>query len=1590
MSFSDSKNSVALLSRPDWDHWYKQIRLLARNRNVWEYLDPMNDIPRTAPPRPNYPREDDFPDNRAAFNQAVSNYYDGNRDYNDYRKGVTAVETKIHDSIGRYAQVLIEEKTTAREMLLALKEYYQPTSKEKERDVQERFKKLIQPNKSMNIDKWVEEWMIAYHDAKNTDFNELKKDDNACLNFLRAIERTFPKFATSRISYFYDNENHDMKKLNEAFARWRIDHGKSESGSTFSVYKGEKDDGTTKQLTKKDCLCGEKHSFAECPYVSENRRPAGWQPDPAKQRKFENIRSSKLYQAVRRAREQGAITHPAPSTGSGTKIAMMATGVNSGYELANSFIFDSGSDTHVCNDHSRFSDYHQAPFGDEVRIGDTFAEIKGYGTVTVKPKGYGGEPCTFTLMEVAHIPGFHTNILSAERAEIAGIWWNPRLRRLENIDGKPLCEVQKMFGQNVIEYRPISKEERASFAVQKKTPRTKSDKPPKSVASLQTWHERLGHMSYEAIRRLPETTEGIRISVIDDTPEVCEACALSKITRQPSRASIRHAIAPFQTLHMDVVIMTEAYNSSTYYTHLHDEYSRWSFGEDHADKTQIRDIVFRTIDWIKGTYRMPVMKIHTDGETTLSDEFKADLRRRNIALDQTQANSPEMNPISERLGRLISERSRSELIASRMPRSLWPEVHRITLRKMNLIPFKQPDGSWKSPFEILASFLGRSNPKPWLANERIIGSRTYIRMLPSKKTDKMAPRALIGYMIGAISWNVYRVWMPQRQRVITVRDVIVDESQRYDPKNPFLLESIGIEEDLPRPKLQQMIGVEIQVHEIAEDEDSDEEEFRPPPIHHGRDMAPERPPTPQKEKALPVADDGGALFLTPDATPEPNWRGEVAESHDIDTTPHMPNESTVTECPIPHHRTTSSEPQGSGGRDSENNDNRSSSSLDPVAQQLLNEFVANSGYDERPVVNNQRLRNDYRSTIEQSTANDEGSVLPGSFINEDLDDIPQENAEGTGTEPQPHPSQEVRLNIDQGNIIPGKRQRKANNERRAIYLAQLEKHPDRMTTLRTAFQIGLMDRTKNQLHRSTLPNPPQNYREMLRHSYQKEWEKAMDVEMNGLRSKETFQEIPRQQDTKTLPLRWVYDYKFNEDGYLMKFKARICVRGDLQEMSFDDTRAATLAAKSFRTMMSITAQFDLETHQLDAVNAFLNSELDEIVYVELPDGYKQPGVVLRLNRALYGLRRSPRLWQKEFTKTMKDLGLQPVPEDPCLFTDDNLVAMVFVDDILFVYDKKRQHRFNQIATELKKQYEFRDEGEAEWYLGIRIIRDRSARKLWLCQDSYIEKIANRFDLTDRTARNTPISVESLTPNPDKASPNEIHAYQRRVGSIIYAAVITRPDVAFASSKLSEYLINPAIKHRDAADRVIIYLYSTRHYALEFGSSPDDEEIFLMASDAAFGDNIDRKSTAGYLCKLFGAAVDWKSGKQMTVTTSSTEAELLALADAGKHLFWWIRLFDTIHFEPECPIVIHCDNRQTIGLLTKEDAQMTTKLRHVDINRHWLREKVQDGIVKLEWTPTAQMPADGLTKVLPAQPHASFTRMIGLVQLPERILAGGVC
>lgn len=179
-----------------------------------------------------------------------------------------------------------------------------------------------------------------------------------------------------------------------------------------------------------------------------------------------------------------------------------------------------------------------------------------------------------------------------------------------------------------------------------------------------------------------------------------------------------------------------------------------------------------------------------------------------------------------------------------------------------------------------------------------------------------------------------------------------------------------------------------------------------------------------------------------------------------------------------------------------------------------------------------------------------------------------------------------------------------------------------------AFATGLNAEQEHHQHRDDLPPLPQNWKDMLRHPHCEAFLAAAARETNSLRAKGTFQEVkePNDRSVQVLPLKWVFDYKFDQDGNLRKFKARLCVRGDLEKVTPDEKRAATLAARTARIIFGLVAAFNWDVRQLDAVNAFLNSTLPKPVCTKLPDGSTSPpGLCWKLEKALYGLRISPKL-----------------------------------------------------------------------------------------------------------------------------------------------------------------------------------------------------------------------------------------------------------------------------------------------------------------------------------------------------------------------------
>ena len=528
--------------------------------------------------------------------------------------------------------------------------------------------------------------------------------------------------------------------------------------------------------------------------------------------------------------------------------------------------------------------------------------------------------------------------------------------------------------------------------------------------------------------------------------------------------------------------------------------------------------------------------------------------------------------------------------------------------------------------------------------------------------------------------------------------------------------------------------------------------------------------------------------------------------------------------------------------------------------------------------------------------------------------------------------------------------------------------------------LGLKNNSQSNLliHRDQLPPPPASWSDLMKHDFKEKFLAATQLEFNHLKN-ETF-EIVHDYCGHTVPLKWVWTYKFDSNGFLIKFKARMCVRGDLQLPTLQETYAATLAIKTFRAMMAIMCAFGLESRQYDLVNAFCNAKLNPSIYCKLPPGFEHLGGVLKVRRALYGLRESPLLWLRTLKDALYQFGFEDIPGVDCLMTGRNVIILFYVDDILLLYWPQDIYIAQEFDCFLSSRFKTTCSGEAKWFLGINIIRDKINKRLWLSQQSYCEKIGIKFNIEGRTnypKLPLPPSI-NVSKNQKQATKSQIQGYQQKIGSIGYAAVSTRPDVARSHAVLAQFLQNPSEECLGLADHLISYLYGSKDLCLCFDGNGVAWEIFC---DASYADNDDRKSSQGLLFKMFGGAVEWKATKQKTITTSTTEAELLALSSIASSSYWWQRLFAALNFDTGLKPTIRCDNQQTVKIANSDIDCIHTKLRHVDIHQLWIRQETSKGKMNVEWIPTTKQEADGFTKLLSRQNFEVFINHIGLRHLP---------
>lgn len=480
------------------------------------------------------------------------------------------------------------------------------------------------------------------------------------------------------------------------------------------------------------------------------------------------------------------------------------------------------------------------------------------------------------------------------------------------------------------------------------------------------------------------------------------------------------------------------------------------------------------------------------------------------------------------------------------------------------------------------------------------------------------------------------------------------------------------------------------------------------------------------------------------------------------------------------------------------------------------------------------------------------------------------------------------------------------------------------------------------------------------------WKKAMDDEMTSLRKNKTWELEPLQKDRPVVSCRWIFKSKLRPDGTIERYKARLVARGFSQTQGIDyfETFAPVVRYESVRAVLAIAAKHDMELIQFDVKTAFLNSYLDEEIYMQQPQGYDDgSGYVCRLKKCLYGLKQASRNWNDKFKEFVISHGLLQSESDPCVFvkeanTQDCIILCLYVDDGLIAC--KRKEILNSFVSSLVLEFEITCH-EPSCYVGLEITRDRKRRMLSINQQGYISRILHRFGMEESKPVISPMdpSIKLTDVLQEEKTTNKRFPYREAVGCLNYVAIISRPDISFAVNTLARYSNNPQELHWKAVKRVMKYLKGTIDLSLCFGESSDNL-IGYCDSDYA-GEVEERRSTSGYIFMLHGGPVAWSSSLQRVTALSSSEAEYMSISEALKELLWLRPLMESLGSKQNRATELKVDNQAAIAMSKNPEFHRRTK--HIGVRFHRIRQEQEAGNVNVTYVPTEKQIADLLTKPL---------------------------
>uniref|UniRef100_A0A0A9X817 Retrovirus-related Pol polyprotein from transposon TNT 1-94 n=1 Tax=Lygus hesperus TaxID=30085 RepID=A0A0A9X817_LYGHE len=497
-----------------------------------------------------------------------------------------------------------------------------------------------------------------------------------------------------------------------------------------------------------------------------------------------------------------------------------------------------------------------------------------------------------------------------------------------------------------------------------------------------------------------------------------------------------------------------------------------------------------------------------------------------------------------------------------------------------------------------------------------------------------------------------------------------------------------------------------------------------------------------------------------------------------------------------------------------------------------------------------------------------------------------------------------------------------------------------------------------------------SYHEAVNSEDKAKWIEAINEEKEALASNNTWKLVNREEakNKKILTSRWVF--KVKDDG---RYRARLVVRGCQQRVGidFDEVFSPVVGGDALRVMLAHSAKKGYHLMKFDVKTAFLYGTIKEELYMEMPDGYSDKSKICKLEKALYGLHQAPACWNKRLTSTLQRMGLKPLKTEQCVFVnvDHTMFLAVHVDDGIIA--GKSLEKLHEVVKILEKEFKVIAFENPDTYLGLDIIRTDSHLKL--SQKGYAEAVIRKYRMDDAKPALTPIASDKKPPDQDDGSKKIAFPYREAVGSLLYLSTKTRPDLALAVGLCGRHVENPRQTDVQNIKRTLKYVKATADLGVNYIIDSDCPEKLVAYCDADFAGDVDsRKSTTGFVIFYSNGPVSWTSRKQPIVATSSTESEYISAAECARTLIYLRNFLEELSGK-EVPTELNIDNQSAMDLIN--NGVLNRRSKHIDVRYHYIKEKVDEGLIQIKYCPTETQIADILTKPLLGEKFQFFKQSL---------------